>query len=427
MGKVNCLVIARDLILDVIENDSIFSMSMKSIFKKHVLLNDEKNIISAIAGCELRHHLIFQEITKRIFNDLSLINAITMYVALANILFVKKIDEMETISFVLKTFNENNASFTEEEIEQFFEKSKNTKQLIPNEYQKNSIDFLSLRFNTPKWLVKMWRKTFGEALTYKILKANSKPPLNTCGVYKHNSSLEEVLTNPELFSKGFAEDTVCYLGKTPIKKQKLVETNLIYPQKMAVKHALDGVEFDPFKGVAVYQGTSSNLYFEAINNTNPLVDLDIVVSTFQDLYEIKNKIKELGLKNTHLSKCEPSAIITCISRPVHTFIVSPKSSNFDLLRSAPDYFLHFKPESLDLLIKNQYIALHESSNFIEEGGQLIYIIPTISPKEGQLNVQKFLEEHQDFTLESERQYFPFDPYDSSLYVALLRKAVKQDD
>ena len=427
MAKRNILGIARDLIIDVIKNNTVFSLSMKAIFKQYNLMNDEKNTISAIAGCELRHHLIFQEIAKRAFGELTLENAVSIYVALANVLFVKKIDETETLLFVYKTLDESGVEYSAEEVKNFFETSKNTKELIPSDYQKNSIDFLSLRFNTPKWLVKMWKKVFGESIAYKILKANSRPPLNTCALIDFYATMDEVLENPELFTKGYVDNTVVYLGKSPIKKQRLVEANKIYPQKLAIKHALDNIEFDPFKGVAVYQGYISNIYLEPILKTNRLVDLDIIVSNYQDHADVKNKIKLFDLKNTHLYMCEPSSIITCVSRPVNTFVVAPKSSNFDLLRTAPDYFMHFKPETLDLLIKNQYTALTECSNFIEEGGQIVYMIPTISLKEGQMNIQKFVNEHEDFVLEYERQYFPFDPYDSSLYVAVLRKAIKQND
>jgi 16S rRNA C967 or C1407 C5-methylase (RsmB/RsmF family) len=82
---------------------------------------------------------------------------------------------------------------------------------------------------------------------------------------------------------------------------------------------------------------------------------------------------------------------------------------------------------MDSLVEEQYTALTECSNFVDEGGQLAYIVPTMSNKESKLLIARFLKEHQDFVLEFERQYFPFDPYDSSLYFALLRKVNKEND
>lgn len=426
MGKYSPLVIARDLLNEVLTNDFTFSNALKVNSKKYSLYKDVFSIASALVGCELRHHLIFQEITKRQFGELSNINATTIYIALANTLFIKKVDEKEVLAFVINTLKEQNASFEESEIIEFFEKSKDTSLLIPEEYQKNSLDFLSLRFNTPKWLVKMWHKAFGEKITYKILKSNTKVPLNTVRVnpYMENANAQLLLT--EIFEKTFVDGTLSYIGKSPIKKQKFFENNTIFPMKMAIKHIFDNLNLDSLKGIAVYQGYSNNSYLEAIFQTSIYADIDIILSSYQDYLEAKNYLNIFKTSRAHLYRSDAKSIITCVSRKVDTFIVTPKSSNFDLLRTAPDYFLRFQPDTLDSLINEQLNILNECAELVDDGGQIVYIVPTLSPKEGQLLVRKFIENHKEFSLENERQYFPFDPYDSSLYHAILRKEDKHD-
>ena len=125
------------------------------------------------------------------------------------------------MAFVINTFNENNASFDSEEIINFLEKAKDTSSLIPEEYSKDSIDFLSLRFNTPKWLVKMWRKAYGDKLTYKILKANSKAPLNTVRINPFAVGAEEELLLTELFEKTFVESVMENKNTTSVIYQKV--------------------------------------------------------------------------------------------------------------------------------------------------------------------------------------------------------------
>lgn len=426
MNKFSPLVVARDLLNEVLVNNITFSNVLKSNSKKYALYKDVFSIASALVGCELRHHLIFQEITKRQFGQLSNINAQTIYIALANNLFIKKIDEKESLAFVINTFKEQNASFEESEIINFLERAKNTSSLIPDEYQKNSIDFLSLRFNTPKWLVKMWNKAFGEKITYKVLKSNTKIPLNTVRVNPYNENDKAQLLLTEIFEKSFVEDVLTYKGKAPIKRQKFFENNTIFPMKMAIKHIFDNLNLDSYKGIAVYQGHSNNTYLEAIFKTSIYADIDIILSGYQDYVEAKNYLNVFKTSRAHIYRSDAKSIITCVSRKVDTFIVTPKSSNFDLLRTAPDYFLRFQPDSLDSLINDQYSILNECADLVDDGGQIVYIVPTLSPKEGQLLVRKFIENHKEFSLENERQYFPFDPYDSSLYCAILRKEEKHD-
>ena len=55
------------------------------------------------------------------------------------------------------------------------------------------------------------------------------------------------------------------------------------------------------------------------------------------------------------------------------------------------------------------------------------MIPTLSRKESNNIIAKFLVENKDFELAEERQFFPFEVYDSCLYFARLKKVEKQSD
>ncbi len=108
-------------------------------------------------------------------------------------------------------------------------------------------------------------------------------------------------------------------------------------------------------------------------------------------------------------------------------ICMPKSSTFDLLRSTPDYFLRIKQDKLDEIITNESACLQECSKHVEEGGELVYMIPTLSRKESNNVIAKFLVENKDYELAEERQFFPFEVYDSCLYFARLKKVEKNSD
>jgi 16S rRNA C967 or C1407 C5-methylase (RsmB/RsmF family) len=287
----------------------------------------------------------------------------------------------------------------------------------------NSLEFLSLRFNTPLWLVKMWNKTYGRKLTFKILKANSKAPLKTCRVNTSIIETSEVLAKENLYQKAFIDDMVIYQGNLPFNKQKYLETYHLFQQKMGFKYLVDKLDIDPFKGVAIYQGMSSNFYLEVGLKGHFSIPTDLIFATYQDFYQVKSNIANFKINNVKVYQSSSDSIVTCVSKKVDTFFVLPKSSNFELLRTTPDYFLRFDPKTLDSILSEQYKSLCECSSFVEDEGKLVYLIPTISNKEGRGIVDKFLQEHTDFYLEEERQLFPFDPYDSSLYFAILRKRI----
>ena len=52
------------------------------------------------------------------------------------------------------------------------------------------------------------------------------------------------------------------------------------------------------------------------------------------------------------------------------------------------------------------------------------MVPTLSRKESNNIIAKFLVDNKDFELIEERQFFPFEVYDSCLYSARLKKVEK---
>ena len=58
------------------------------------------------------------------------------------------------------------------------------------------------------------------------------------------------------------------------------------------------------------------------------------------------------------------------------------------------------------MIANQKEALNDASEFIEEGGNLIYMIPTMNKKESLQIMTAFLEAHPDFALVEQKQFLP---------------------
>lgn len=150
----------------------------------------------------------------------------------------------------------------------------------------------------------------------------------------------------------------------------------------------------------------------------------------QVYHEARRNIDLFKLDKVNVYDCSSGSsglVITCLSNKVHTMFVLPKNSSFDLLRSTPDYFLKIKPEQLDSFIQGQLSALKECNPFLEDDGELIYLIPTIAKKEGHKVIETFLLDHPHYTLLEEKQYMPFEEMDSCLYFAHLKKREVKDD
>jgi 16S rRNA (cytosine967-C5)-methyltransferase len=70
----------------------------------------------------------------------------------------------------------------------------------------------------------------------------------------------------------------------------------------------------------------------------------------------------------------------------------------------------------------QLELLNQAAPKLKTGGVLVYSTCSLEPAENSELVKKFLSEHKDFTLESERQLLPFADGVDGAYVAKLKSA-----
>ena len=145
------------------------------------------------------------------------------------------------------------------------------------------------------------------------------------------------------------------------------------------------------------------------------------VKSFDNYADVSRIIRQKQLKNINFFASSLDSLLVSISRPQDLVIVAPDSSNFDLIREQPDYLLHFKKSGMDELFAQEKEALSECSKFVAEGGTLIYMIYTISKKEGHQTVNEFLTNHPEFHFVEEKQCFPYEENETSLYYAVLHK------
>ena len=159
--------------------------------------------------------------------------------------------------------------------------------------------------------------------------------------------------------------------------------------------------------------------------TNASNEIDFMVEPIKLHTTIEENLAILNIRNIKLYEAKPEEIITCVSSKVDHFFVSPLSSNFDSVRYSNDFFIHYDRNGLDELIEHQKYILEEAISNLNDGGDVIYFVPTISNKEGHFLINEALRNHPELVLVKERQIFPFTPYRKCFYFAILRKEVKE--
>lgn len=406
--------ISKAILLNVVLEQIPFAMVLKSTFKKFDLDFHQKANVTALVGCELRHQYLFDNLLSRFIEEKDFEKTVYLRFALANQMFLKRFDQKKLLKHAKEDVNEK-------EVDEIFKFVSSTDEIIPNNLDKASPEFLALRYNTPAWVIRMWQKQYGKGVVFKTLKVNYRPSVPSIRIDTNKVDLNSFLAKNLDYVKAPVDDMVLYQGRGNAKGLEEFKNGSAFLMKMGTKYALDRLDLDPLKGIGVFSEIPNNIVQDLLARFGQDIHLDLVVNHTYLYLELKRFLEAKNLPHSYIYESEVSGLITCLSKKVHTFLCLPKNTIFDLFRSTPDYFLRVEQNKLDEIIAHETMCLDECSKFVEEGGELVYMIPTLSRKESNNVIAKFLVNHPDYRLVEEVQLYPFDVYDSCLYFARLRK------
>ena len=415
-------ILAKEILQKIILEKVPFSLALKQAFKHDNIEKNDRSIVSAVVGCALRHYLVMERLIKDVYPELESEGFIAILVAFSNILFIKKLNQDEC--------NEYAQSFLKEEdvkVIDFFAPYLEGKKLVPDDIEVGSFEFLSYRYNTPLSVIKMWNKQFGKLTMSRILKANSKPAPTVLRINNNLISDDDFFNQYSDFER--SEDIpgiALYKGEGKFKNSEISEKKLANPLPLAVKELIDEGDVDLLRGLAIYSEYPNDILLELSSRFAKLNDIEFVAGSYSAFINTKNFLNKAALKGVNIYEANASSIITCISKPVHTFIVMPDNSRLNLLQVLPDYFLRFDIEKLDELLANQANVLREACQQVEDNGYLLYLVDTISRKENGALINEFLKEHPEFVLVKDKLYFPYKKFGGSFYFAVLKKEVNND-
>ena len=414
-------ILAKDILAKIIIEKIPFALVLKTVFKQADLEKEDRSITSALVGCALRHYLVAERLIKDTYPSIDNSGLMAVLVALSNALFIKKIDQNECNSYAQSFIKED-----ETKINDFITPFVEGKKLVPEDIEVGSFEFLSYRYNTPVSIIKMWNKQFGNVTTSRILKANSKPAPIVVRINNNLINDEDFFSQYPDFEKTELSGVALFNGEGRLKNHPALDKKHAALCPAAYKEMLDEVDADVLRGIAVYSEYPNEIVTELVSRFNNLNGVEIIAGSYSAFVSIKNALNKASVSGVNVYDAGASSIITCLSKPVHTFIVLPDSSKLNMLEVLPDYFLHFDTDQLDELISGQTKALKEAALQVEEGGYLLYLVNTISKKENSGVISTFLKDHPDFTLLKDKLYFPYKKFGGSYFFAVLKKESKND-
>ena len=409
---------AQRSLLHILDDGLSFQIAINQSLKqeKKKIDRDFKSAISALVGCSLRHYYVFEKLIKDEYKDINNSDLSLLMIGLSNKLFAKKIDQEELEDDIERAFSLEGAK-------EFLGKINDPHFLIPESIPVESKTYIHLRYNIPLWITHMWAKNNGPTLFRRLYYSFKQGNNHLVRINTQKISPDNFFEKYEDYQR-VDDEKFAAISRENLRKNKALDSMDAINMPCGYAFMCRDLDLDPIRGIAMYAECDNHLLDELYLLLGSNFRFEYICGDQKTYFAMNDRVKKYGMVNSALY--ETKSIITCISKPVHTFFVCPKNSNLGLLKEQPDFFLNAKQEDLDLFIKEEERALEEVAPLVESGGDLIYFIPTICKNESQTLIHKFLNKHREYRLVEQKQLFPFDRYKSFLYYAILRKENSND-
>ena len=341
-----------------------------------------------------------------------------LVVSLALLRYARNIEFVKIESELLEVLKRIESPLDQEQIVTMLKELKDKTTVLPEVFNDNFSKKISLNYSYPEWLVSMMRKHFGTKNTYKSISSSRKNvPISICV----NDLLIGELEDSNFEKTNTTSTSYFYLGK-----KKLFEEELFMNRKIFV---LDQSEQKVLEGLKIIQGEKILMIgaFEptfVVDTCIKILDLGkvrVACPTFEHYLNVKKVASKFKFKTFEAFESPLNLVCTHSENHNSRVMVMPVNSELGLVRKKPEVLLSFKKEEFDTLIEEQLHTLKEASSFVEDDGELDYIVPTINKKETYLLVRRFLNENPMFGMIDEQMIFPYEYGGEGIYFARLRK------
>lgn len=264
--------------------------------------------------------------------------------------------------------------------------------------KKGKNKYLSIKYSCPEKIVSLWRKSYGDELTEGILSSLSERPPLCIRVNTLKTTAQELKSRLEdrgvrAECSDILKDCLLLSETGAIERLPEFEQGLFHVQDRASQlccSLLDPEENEVLLDMCSAPGGKSFTCAELMNGKGRIVSLDLYSSR---LGLVNSGAGRLGIEIINTKACDASAFDEKIK--ADRVLCDVPCSGLGIIRRKPE--LRYKPDlGLDELPGLQYRILCNASRFVKSGGRLLYSTCTLNPDENGRNVQRFLDEHEDF-------------------------------
>ena len=285
-------------------------------------------------------------------------------------------------------------------------------------------EILSVKYSFPPWIIKMWKKQYGQESTIKLMEASNSRPVLCIRVNLMKTTVEELshLLSEKgmVVDKGRYSDIVLYVSGSNILDLEEYKKGLFSIQDETSVLACQYLEPRPGDLVidtCASPGGKTSAIGEMMDNRGKIISCDIYP---HKLELIKKQADRLGITIIETKLLDGIKGDKALSGKADKVLVDAPCSGLGVIRKKPE-IKYKEQKDIQKLIKVQSDILNNASYYVKPNGVLLYSTCTINKDENDEQIEKFIKTHEDFEILYEKQFLPTDGLDGFFICKMMKK------
>jgi len=305
----------------------------------------------------------------------------------------------ESVNLAKKYGHKGTVGFTNGILRNF---SRNKEELMKIDV-KDKLDYLSIKYSHPRWMVERWVKEFSLEFTEELLISNnSKPMLNirVNTLKLRRDELKRILSDYgyTVYNTEYASDGL--IVEDPVRITETEEFNKGYftiqdESSMLVAQILSPAENSVVLDLCSAPGGKSTHAGQIMNNKGKIISLDIYE---HKLKLVRENAERLGITIIETGIHDAQELNKNMVEMADYCIVDAPCSGLGIIKRRPEIKWNRKEEDIKDLADMQKKILNNAGKYLKPGGVMVYSTCTIEKAENMDVIQDFLMKNRNFKL-----------------------------
>jgi len=281
------------------------------------------------------------------------------------------------------------------------------------------------RESIPDWMDELGVKELGKQWDNEITALNKQADvvLRANTLKTNKEKLKKALMEDEIetqFVKGY-KDALILTERKNVFRTQAFKDGLFEVQDASSQLVAEFLEVKAgMRVVDACAGAGGKaLHLAALmENKGQIIALDIYANK---LKELKRRAKRDGAHNIEPRHIDSTKVFKKLYDSADRVLIDAPCSGLGVLKRNPGAKWKLQPEFIVEIQKTQAEILSTYSKMVKIGGKLVYATCSILPSENEKQVQKFLEEHNNFKFIGEKKISPSKSGFDGFYMALIER------